>query len=146
MPSAVEAQSLNCWTAGEDPTCLFFHLIATLSGLFLASSLSACSYSFLLFSFSFPLILCLFSIPPSFYQLPPCVSYWGLPWAPAASVFVSNFVLAGLLLSMAHLFAPVKEKKKKKLFQATSSVVSLGILVWIFAVRFFFFPYEVPKK
>lgn len=49
------------------------------------------------------------------------LSYRGLVLELTASLFVGNFVLAVLLLSMAHLFAPVKEKKKK-LFQPTSSL------------------------
>lgn len=59
-------------------------------------------------SFEVCLLLCL-----SFPWMPvfPSLSYWGLVWEPPASVFEGNFVLAVLLLSKAHLFAPVKEKK-----------------------------------
>lgn len=56
------------------------------------------------------------------------LSYRGLVLELTASLFVGNFVLAVLLLSMAHLFAPVK-KKKKKTFPTYEFVVSLGILV-----------------
>lgn len=113
---------------------LHFHLTLVLSSFSLFPLLSFC--------------VCRFSVPPSSPLLYPSLSYRGLRRELAASVFVGNFVLAGLLLSMAHLFAPVKKKKKitKKLFQPMSSVVSLGILVWIFAVRFFFFSLWSTKE
>lgn len=114
---------------------LHFHLTLVLSSFSLFPLLSFC--------------VCRFSVPPSSPLLYPSLSYRGLRRELAASVFVGNFVLAGLWLSMAHLFAPVKKKKKitKKLFQPMSSVVSLGILVWIFAVRlFFFFPMKYQRN
>lgn len=113
------------------PLCsLSASLLSPHSGSLVLSSFALSSF----LSFEVCLFLCL-----SFPSMPvfPSLSYWGLVREPPASVFVGNFVLAVLLLSKAHLFAPVKEKKKK-LFQPMSSVVSPGILVWIFAVRFFF--------
>ena len=79
---------------------LHFHLTLVLSSFSLFPFLSFC--------------VCLFCVPPSSHRLYPSLSYRGLRWELAASVFVGNFVLAGLLLSMAHLFAHVKKKKKKK--------------------------------
>lgn len=112
--------------------------------LFLASLLLFCSCSCLLFSFSFPLNLCLFfclSFPLS--TAFPSLSYRGLVQELPASVFVRNLVSAVLLLSMAHLFAPVKEKKETfptYEFRCLPRDPCLNLCCKIF------FSYEVPKK
>lgn len=114
---------------------------------FLASLLSPCSCSFPPFLFFFPLILGLPFFLSLFPQHPvfPSLSYGGLLWELTASVFVGNFVLAVLLLSMAHLFAPVKEEKKKTFptyeFRCLPRDPCLNL-----CCKIFFFPYEVPKK
>lgn len=85
---------------------LYFHPVLVL--LFFSPFLF-----FLSFPFKSVFFFCAcFPSMPVFSSL----SYRGLVLELTASLFVGNFVLALLLLSMAHLFAPVKEKKKTKNF------------------------------
>lgn len=49
-----------------------------------------------------------------------------------------NFFVLAFCCSQWPICLLLWRKKKKELFQPSSSVVSLGILVWIFTVRFFF--------
>lgn len=74
------------------------------------------------------------------------LSYRGLVLELTASLFVGNFVLAVLLLSMAHLFAPVKEKKKKNFSNLRVRCLPRDPCLNLCCKIFFFFPYEVPKK
>lgn len=106
------------------------------------------SCSFLLFSFSFPFILSLsFFFCPCFPLMPvfSSLSYRGLVLELTASLFLGNFVLAVLLLSMAHLFAPVKEKKKKNFSNLRVRCLPRDPCLNL-CCKIFFFPYEVPKK
>lgn len=111
---------------------LYFHLTLVLSSCSLLPFLSFC--------------VCLFSLSSSSRRLSPSPSYGGLLREPTASVFVCDSVLAVLFPSMAHLFAPVKEKKKKTFptyeFRCLPGDPCLNLCCKIF----FFFPYEVPKK
>lgn len=106
------------------------------------------SCSFLLFSFSFPFILSLsFFFCPCFPLMPvfSSLSYRGLLEL-TASLFVGNFVLAVLLLSMAHLFAPVKEKKKKNFSNLRVRCLPRDPCLNLCCKIFFFFPMKYQRN
>lgn len=99
------------------------------------------------FLLSFPLTLCLFSslsfpLPPAF----PSPSYRGLAREPTASVFVGNLVSAVLVLSMAHLFAPEKEKKKETFPTYEFRCLPRDPCLNLCCKFFFFFPMKYQRN